>query len=42
MAVDSYGATLFEMTGADISHIRLAHEMGVGEMDLAKLTIKNV
>lgn len=42
VAVDSYGATLFEMTGADISHIRLAHEMGVGEMDLAKLTIKNV
>ncbi|NLN75705.1 MAG: DUF362 domain-containing protein [Armatimonadetes bacterium] len=42
VAVDSYGAGLFEMSADDISHIRLAHEMGVGEMDLAKVTIKNV
>lgn len=42
VAVDSYGASLFEMSAGDISHIKLAHQMGVGEMDLAKVTIKNV
>jgi uncharacterized protein (DUF362 family) len=42
VAVDSYGASLFDMSGSEISHIKLAHEMGVGEMDLTKVNIKNV
>ena len=42
VAVDAYGATLFGMKPEQIGHIRLAHEMGVGEIDLAKVKIKNV
>jgi len=42
VAVDAYGATLFGMKPEDIGHIRLANEMGVGEIDLAKVKIKNV
>lgn len=42
VAVDSYGATLFGMKPEDIKHIQLAHELGVGEMDLAKVKIKQV
>ncbi len=42
VAVDSYGASLFEMSASEVSHIKLAHEMGVGEMDLTKVNIKNV
>ena len=40
VAVDSYGATLFGMKGTDIGHIRAAHDMGLGEIDLAKITVK--
>lgn len=42
VAVDAYGATLFGMKPEAVGHIRLAHEMGVGEIDLAKVKIKNV
>ncbi len=42
VAVDAYGATLFDMKAEDIKHIKLAAEMGAGEIDLAKMTIKNV
>lgn len=42
VAVDAYGATLFGMKPEEIGHIKLAHEMGVGEIDLAKVKIKNV
>jgi uncharacterized protein (DUF362 family) len=43
IAVDSYGASLFsaltgqEISGEDIGYIRIGHEMGLGEMDLAKV-----
>lgn len=42
VAIDAYGTTLFGMKPADVSHIQLAHDMGVGEMDLAKVKIKQV
>jgi len=40
VAVDAYGATLFGFKPQDVGHIKLAHEMGVGEIDLAKVKIK--
>ena len=40
VAVDSYGATLFGMKGRDIGHIKAAYDMGLGEIDLSKVTIK--
>jgi uncharacterized protein (DUF362 family) len=39
VAVDSYGATLFDMKGADIGHIVRAAEMGLGQIDLSKVRI---
>lgn len=42
VAVDAYGATLFGMKPEEIGHIKLAHEMGLGEIDLAKVKIKQV
>lgn len=41
VAVDAYGATLFGKKPTDIGHIRLAHELGIGEIDLTKMTVKN-
>jgi len=44
-AVDAYGTTLFPMYAkkpSDIGHIALAGKIGVGEIDLAKLTIRQV
>ncbi|MBU1863674.1 MAG: DUF362 domain-containing protein [Candidatus Omnitrophica bacterium] len=40
VAVDSYAATLFGYRGADIDHIQKAYELGLGEIDLEKITIK--
>lgn len=42
VAVDAYGATLFGLEGKDVDHIRMAHECGVGEMDLSKVRIMRV
>ena len=42
VAVDAYGATLFGLKAQDIGHIRLAHELGVGEIDLKKLKLLSV
>lgn len=42
VAVDAYATTLFNRTPDDIPHIRYAYELGVGEMDLKKLTIKEI
>jgi uncharacterized protein (DUF362 family) len=44
-SVDAYGTTLFPMyckKPSDIGHIALAGKMGVGEIDLAKLRIREV
>lgn len=42
VAVDAYGATLFGLKAESIEHIKLAYELGVGEIDLAKVKIKQV
>lgn len=42
VAVDSYGATLFGLTGFDLGYVRAAHAMGIGKMDIAKLKIKRI
>jgi len=40
VAIDSYGATLFGKKGSDIGHIAAAYNMGLGEINLNKVTIK--
>jgi len=42
VAADSYAATLFGLKGEDIAYIRIGHEMGLGEMDLSRLRIKEI
>jgi uncharacterized protein (DUF362 family) len=42
VAVDAYGATLFGLKPQAVKHIKLAYEHGVGEIDLAKVKIKQV
>jgi uncharacterized protein (DUF362 family) len=39
VAVDAFGATLFNMKPSDIGYIKFAHELGVGEIDLNKMKI---
>jgi len=41
-SVDAYGTTLFGKQPTDIGHIVLAGKLGVGEIDLAKLKIRQV
>lgn len=41
VAIDAYGATLFGLDPGEVGHIRLAHELGAGELDLDKLNIVN-
>lgn len=41
VAVDAYGATLFGLKPQEIAHIKLAHEMGLGEIDLSRVRVKN-
>ena len=40
IAVDSYGATLFGLTGQDLDYVKIGHEMGLGEMDLSKVSME--
>jgi uncharacterized protein (DUF362 family) len=42
VAVDAYTSTLFGRRPEQIEHIRRAHEMGVGEINLKRVTIKHV
>ncbi len=42
VAVDSYGATLFGMKGSDLRYVTLAHKLGMGQMDLAKVKIRKI
>ena len=42
VAADTYAASLFKKTPADVPHIRIADEMGVGCSDLAKIKIERV
>jgi uncharacterized protein (DUF362 family) len=42
VAVDSYAAGFFKLTGADLQYIRRAKAAGVGEYDLTKLNVQTV
>lgn len=42
VAVDAFGATLFNLKPEDVGYIKLAYEMGLGEMDLKKMKVKTV
>ena len=42
VAADSYAATLFGLKGEDVAHIKAAHNMGIGEIDLDKVQIQKV
>jgi uncharacterized protein (DUF362 family) len=40
VAVDAFGATCLDMEASDILTVQKAYELGLGEMDLAKLSVK--
>jgi uncharacterized protein (DUF362 family) len=42
VAADSYAATLFNLTGADIPAVRAGAQMGLGTMDLKKARIEEI
>ena len=42
VAIDSFGATLFNMKGADLGYVRLGAQAGVGVMDLSRLNIRRI
>ena len=42
VAVDSYAATLFGLKGEDVGYIKNANLMGLGEIDLRKVRIRNM
>lgn len=42
VAIDAYSTTLFNRTPQEIRHIQYAYELGVGEMNLKKLNIKEI
>ncbi len=42
LAVDAYGATLFRWKPRQVGHLSRAYAAGVGEIDLGRITIKNV
>ena len=42
VAVDTYGATLFGMKGADLGYVKLGHEVGLGTMNLSRLKIRRI
>lgn len=42
VAIDSYGATLFGMKGSALGYVRIADKLGLGKMDLSKVSIKKI
>ena len=42
VAADAYGATLFDLDGADIPYVRAAAEMGLGTLDLGSVQVEQV
>jgi uncharacterized protein (DUF362 family) len=42
VSIDAYGTTLFGRKPSEIGHIALAGKMGLGEIDLAKLKVREV
>ena len=42
VAADAWAATLFGLTGADISYVKAAAAMGLGTMDLESVTVEEI
>ena len=42
VAADAYAATLFDLGGPDIPYVQAAYDMGLGEMDLERVRVRNV
>lgn len=42
VAVDAYGATLFGYEPTELGFLRFAHQLGLGELNLAKVQIKRI
>jgi uncharacterized protein (DUF362 family) len=42
VAVDAYSASLFGRSAEKIAHLKLAHAMGAGEIDLSRIRVNNV
>jgi len=42
VAIDSFAASLFGLQGSEVGYIKLAHERGLGSMELSDLQIKRV
>jgi uncharacterized protein (DUF362 family) len=42
VAVDTYGATLFGIKGADLGYVKLGNEVGLGTMNLSRLKIRRI
>jgi len=42
VAADSYAATLFDLSGEDIPYVRAAAFMGLGELDLERVLVRDV
>ncbi len=42
VALDSYGATLLGLSGSEVTMIANAHKLGLGEIDLGKVNIKEM
>jgi uncharacterized protein (DUF362 family)/predicted small lipoprotein YifL len=42
VAADAYAATLFGLTGADISYVKAAAGMGLGTLDLAAIKVEEI
>jgi uncharacterized protein (DUF362 family) len=42
VAADAYAATLFDLTGEDITYVKAAAEMGLGTLDLASVRVEEV
>jgi uncharacterized protein (DUF362 family) len=42
VAADAYAATLFDLSGSDISYVRAAADMGLGTLDLERIKIEEI
>jgi uncharacterized protein (DUF362 family) len=42
VAADAYATTLFDLTGADISYVKAAAEMGLGTLDLSAVKVEEI
>ncbi len=42
VAVDSFASRFFQLEGGQVRHIRAAYDLGVGEIDLAKVRVKEL